>query len=256
MLELLLSPIDPSRPHEIGTMLSWHARLMVLAWGILVPLGILSARYFKIWPGQRWPEQLDNRLWWALHRLFQYSAACLTLFALALILTQGRGLDAHLHRILGWLVVVLVCVQVASGLLRGTKGGPTEPTMAGDHFDMTPRRIIFEFVHKSLGYIAQILALAALISGLWYANGPLWMWVALAGWWTGLGVVAHLCQRRQMSIDTYQAIWGPDEGLPGNKLDPIGFGIVKRNARNEIVDGPDQPQRDRSDTTSRPSKLS
>jgi hypothetical protein len=67
MLEWLLSPMDAARIHDVGWHLSWHARIMTLAWGILVPLGIIIARYCKISPKQDWPQQLDNHLWWNTH---------------------------------------------------------------------------------------------------------------------------------------------------------------------------------------------
>lgn len=40
---------------------------MVVAWGVLLPLGILIARFFKVTPRQRWPAELDNKFWWYSH---------------------------------------------------------------------------------------------------------------------------------------------------------------------------------------------
>ena len=60
MWDWLLGPIDPSRAHEVGTLISWHARTMVLAWGILAPLAVMIARFFKVLPSQNWPGELDN----------------------------------------------------------------------------------------------------------------------------------------------------------------------------------------------------
>lgn len=37
---------------------------MVLAWVILLPLGVLIARFFKITPHQSWPASPDNKFWW------------------------------------------------------------------------------------------------------------------------------------------------------------------------------------------------
>lgn len=232
MWEWLLSPIDAGRPHQIGTLLSWHARAMVLGWGICVPLGVLIARYFKIWPGQDWPRELDSQRWWIAHRVFQYTAAALSLIAVLLIWLHGRDhADAQPHRILGYGVLALLCLQVAGGLLRGTKGGPTDRapdgSLRGDHFDMSRRRLAFEVVHKGAGYLALVLAVAAILSGLWYANGPVWMWGVLGLWWAALGWGAVLCQRRRMAVDTYQAIWGPDTAYPGNRLRPVGVGVTR-----------------------------
>ena len=38
-MEWLLAPIDGTRPHEVGILLSWHGRTMVLAWAFLIPGG-------------------------------------------------------------------------------------------------------------------------------------------------------------------------------------------------------------------------
>ena len=51
-MDWLLAPIDPTRAHEVGLAISWHARLMVLGWGILAPLAVIIARFFKVMPGQ------------------------------------------------------------------------------------------------------------------------------------------------------------------------------------------------------------
>lgn len=225
MWEWLISPIDASRAHDMGTLLSWHGRFMVLAWGICAPLGVIVARYLKVLPWQDWPRQLDNQVWWVLHRVLQYSATVLTVIALIVILFKGREYTAATHRLLGYLVVALTVAQVLGGWLRGSKGGPTEPSRAGDHFDMTPRRLVFEYVHKICGYTALLVSGTAILTGLWLANGPVWMWLCLGLWWLVLAMAAAVFQRRGWAIDTYQAIWGPDPSLPGNRTPPIGIGV-------------------------------
>ena len=225
MWEWLISPIDAGRAHDMGTLLSWHGRFMVLAWGICAPLGVVVARYLKVLPWQDWPRQLDSQVWWVLHRVLQYGATALTVIALIVILFEGREYAAATHRLLGYLVVALTVAQVLGGWLRGSKGGPTEPSRAGDHFDMTPRRLVFEYVHKICGYAALLVSGAAILTGLWLANGPVWMWLCLGLWWLALAVVAAVLQRRGWAVDTYQAIWGPDPALPGNRTPPIGIGV-------------------------------
>lgn len=230
MIEWLLGPIDVSRAHEVGQLVSWHARLMVLAWGGLFPVGVLIARFFKIMPGQSWPDQLDNRLWWYSHQILQYAGFAAVLVGLVLILKHtGMSGELEYHRISGYAVVVLCMLQVISGWIRGSRGGPDEKaeaqSIAGDHYDMTPRRKAFEAYHKTFGYAAILLALTTIGSGLWEANAPRWMWLAIGSWWLVLVVAFVLFQRRGMTIDTYQAIWGPDPAHPGNRLPPIGWGI-------------------------------
>lgn len=230
MMEWLLAPIDAGRAHDLDLYQAWHGRLMVLAWAFLFPLGILAARFFKITPRQDWPNRLDNPFWWHLHRLTQYVGGVAVIIALVLIEPSGLTPLNH-HAAAGWLVIVLCVVQFLSAWLRGSKGGPTDPapdgSLRGDHFDMTLRRRIFERVHKVVGYIAILLALGVTGTGLWTANAPVWIWLAIALWWCLLGAAFVRLQRMGRAVDTYQAIWGPDENLPGNTVKPIGWGIVR-----------------------------
>lgn len=227
MLSFLTAPIDPTRAHEISILLSWHGRLMVLGWGVLAPLAVLAARFYKIWPGQKWPQALDNPSWWRLHWVVQTLVVVLTIAALVLVLSEARRANAPTHRILGYLVVALGLCQFLGGLLRGSKGGPADKVLRGDHFDMTSRRIVFERLHKSLGYGALMLGLAAAGTGLWAANAPVWMPLSLTVFWVAMMVCFIRLQRKGRAVDTYQAIWGPDPALPGNQRDPIGWGITR-----------------------------
>ncbi|MCC6869943.1 MAG: cytochrome b [Burkholderiales bacterium] len=201
---------------------------MVLAWGILAPVGALAARYGKILPGQGWPRRLDNPLWWHAHRGCQYAAVALTFVGLYLAWTAGADSTRSLHAVLGWGVALAGIAQVAGGLLRGSKGSTAEP--AGDHYAMTRRRVRFERIHKSLGWGAVLLAAATIVLGLHLADAPRWMAAILLLWWAGLGAVAFVLQRRGWCADTYQAIWGPSPEHPGNRIPPIGWGIRRGEA--------------------------
>ena len=222
-----LQPIDPSRPHDVGLLVSWHGRLMTVAWVFLLPLGIFAARFFKITPRQKWPEMLDNTAWWNAHRALQYSGGVAVLLAMGLILSRPNLGGLGWHGMFGWLTIGLLAVQFVSAWLRGSKGGPTDKSLAGDHFDMTLRRRVFEYVHKFAGYLALALAAAAVLLGLSFVNAPIWMWLAIVLWWAVLGGVFGVLQRAGRATDTYQAIWGPDPGLPGNQVRPIGWGIKR-----------------------------
>lgn len=230
MIDWLLLPIDPSRLHDVGFNVSWHARLMVLAWAFLFPVGVIIARFYKITPGQDWPRVVDNLIWWRCHLVFQIIGGFVVLGALYFILTNpGRAFHFSTHTMLGWTVVAFCLFQFVAGFLRGTKGGPTEPatdgSTYGDHYDMTPRRLAFEYLHKSIGYLALLLSAATILTGLWTANAALWMWICIPLWWAVLIAVFIYLQSKGKTIDTYQAIWGPDPIHPGNRMKPIGPGI-------------------------------
>ncbi len=229
MFEWWLTPLSGATSHDIAAPVAWHARLMVLAWGVMIPAGALWARFWKVAPGQNWPHELDDKRWWHAHRTLQISGVALASLAVApVIAAASTGPAAEIHRTLGWLIVAAGAWQVAHGLGRGSKGGPTEPTMRGDHYDMTLRRVVFERVHKALGWIAVVTAVAAIASGLIAADAPRWMAATIGAWWLLLGTAFVRWQRAGRALDTYQAIWGPDPALPGNRRAPIGWGVVRR----------------------------
>ncbi|GAB0117841.1 cytochrome b561 domain-containing protein [Acidisoma sp. 7E03] len=212
-------------------LLAWHARLMVLGWTILIPSGVFIARFVKITAWQDWPNTLDSKLWWYSHRRLIDAALLAILAALALAwLGAGPGNRLMaLHRWLGWVISGGLALQVLAGLFRGTKGGPTEATLRGDHYDMTPRRVAFEYLHKSLGWLLLMLAVGEVFLGLWMVNAPRWMAVVITLWWCVFLAVFVWAQRRGLCIDTYQAIWGPATEHPGNlRRRPIGWGVRRR----------------------------
>ena len=222
-MDWLLAPVDAARAHEVGLAVAWHGRSMVLAWGLLAPLAVLIARYFKVMPGQDWPRELDNQTWWRSHWLGQSVVVLLTVIGISLVF--GGGGDWNLHARLGYAVLVLALAQVGFGLFRGTKGGPGEVDIHGDHYDMTLWRVMFEWVHKLTGYALLVIAMFTVALGMWHANAPVWMWLSLSLWWLALAIAAIRLQRRGYAIDTYQAIWGPGSEHPGNRRKPIGWGI-------------------------------
>lgn len=228
IVDWLALPLSGATTHAIDPRIAWHARAMVLAWGVLLPLGALAARYLKVLPAQDWPRRLDHRAWWNLHRGFQYLGVALTLAAIWLVWRAGTSPARSAHAILGWGLVLAALIQVASGWLRGTKGGPDDP--AGDHYAMTRRRLAFERLHKGLGWMALFVSVVAIALGLALADAPRWMPVALVLWWMALTAAALALQRRGWCADTYQAIWGPSPAHPGNRIQPIGWGVRRGDA--------------------------
>ena len=224
VLAWLMQPMIEGRPHHIEPLQAWHARIMILAWAVMIPVGMLIARFFKVTPRQPWPRVLDSQRWWKSHLRLQLGGVILTACAVALA-WRVSGHDARLaelHRMAGWLVCALALLQVLGGFLRGTKGGVDEP---GDHYDMTRRRVVFEYSHKALGYLSLLAALAAIISGLLHVNAPRWMPLLLACWGVGWLTAFAWLQYRGWCLDTYQAHWGAGLEHPGNRRPAIGPGI-------------------------------
>ncbi|MEP4194683.1 MAG: cytochrome b561 domain-containing protein [Aliishimia sp.] len=255
MFEWLLSPIDPARVHDLGFAVSWHARSMVLAWGVLAPLAVIIARFFKITPKQDWPRQLDNQFWWRCHLIGQSGVVVLSLVGLALIF----GLTSRpvsLHGWLGYGVLIGLIAQVAIGVFRGDKGGPTAPhadgSLRGHHYDMTRWRRIFEHAHKALGYAVIALAMTTILFGLWHSNAPRWMWMSLAIWWPCLVLVFIILQKRGYAVDTYQAIWGDDPAHPGNQRTAPGWGVHRPGDTTTQANGEPHVRNDRGNRVRSP----
>jgi hypothetical protein len=172
---------------------------------------------------------------------FQSVCALLTLVAIALIyqksgqtapqvLAKTQTPSQWLHHFFGYCIGVSVVAQITHALFRGSKGGPTDKTMRGDHYDMTPHRKRFERIHKSLGWFSLFTAWITIALGLFLADAPRWMPILLAAWWGALALLAIRWQRAGQCIDTYQAIWGLDTMHPGNAPNappPIGIGVRK-----------------------------
>jgi len=239
-LAWLQRPMVDGRPHLIEAAQAWHARAMVLAWAVMIPLGILAARFFKIVPRQAWPAQLDNKWWWHMHLALQLGGIALTAGAVALVwqASGSAGDLAGLHRASAWATCALAGLQALGGVLRGTKGSPDEP---GDHYDMTGRRIVFEYAHKIAGYLALAVAAVAIVTGLLHVNAPRWMPVLIGAWALAWTAAFAWLQCRGWCIDTYQAIWGADRRHPGNRRPPVGPGIRRHGDSAAACGGPGAP---------------
>ena len=237
LLTWLNVPLSGNAAHFVDPMIAWHGRLMVAAWLVVLPVSIIMARFYKVNPRQNWPKALDNPFWFIWHRRLAYLAIALTVAALAALLWARKEswFNAGSHAIAGWTVVLLTCAQIVSSLLRGTHGGPVDPFTRklkprgewfGDHYCVTKRRVVFEYTHKIIGGIIVPIMLVAIVTGLWLADAPRWMWLGLVSICVIVIIVFIRLQRRGRCIDTYQAIWGLDPTLPGNlRKWPIGWGI-------------------------------
>jgi hypothetical protein len=158
---------------------NYHAWLMVGIWMFLVPLCITIIRYFKPRPtefGLQIKIGITRPEWWwfNVHKYGLYTAVTLALIGVIVALVVSGGFSGSVHSKFGILTVILGCLQVISGMLRGTHGGKyykspdlDDPaSWQGDHYSRTPRRRIFEAYHKTTGYFTLFCALGAIGSGL------------------------------------------------------------------------------------------
>jgi hypothetical protein len=205
-----------------------HALLMVGIWFFLVPLCIISIRFFKPVPTFRGitikigPTDI-NWWWFHVHKYGLYLAVGLSLGGLTFAIVVSQGFSGSMHSIFGALTIFLGCLQVVSSWFRGTHGGKyynlakaDDPaTWRGDHYDMTPRRRRFEAYHKTAGYLTGFFAVGAAASGLMQFNLPVMAGVVLAaaGAVFVLWMVLEYQGRRN---DSYRAVFGFDPDHPFN----------------------------------------
>ncbi len=206
----------------------YHAILMVGIWFVLVPLSIVSIRFFKPKPtlkGITEKIRPTNIKWWwfHFHKYGLYLAVGLSLVGLAVALVVSKGFSGSLHSIFGALTILLGCLQIVSSWFRGTHGGkyynlatPDDPSSwRGDHYDMTPRRRRFEAYHKSAGYLAGFFAVGAAASGLMQFRLPIMAGVVLASA-AAVFVLWMVLEYQERRNDSYRAVFGFDPDHPFN----------------------------------------
>jgi hypothetical protein len=208
---------------------NYHAYLMVFVWMVLVPLCILIIRFGKPRPtatGLHRKVYIWHEEWWwfSTHKYGLAAAMTLSVIGGAIAVTVSKGYSGTVHATFGLLAIILGVIQVVAGALRGKHGGknyytadPAKPeTWFGDHYNMTPRRRIFEAWHKNAGYFAAFCALAAVASGLMQYPMPGLKWVIVALILVVLCVAAY-CDYIGIRYDGYRAAHGTDPNAPFNK---------------------------------------
>lgn len=208
---------------------NYHAILMFGIWMVLVPLCIMSIRFFKPRPsefGIRTKISLKNIRWWwfNVHKYGLFLAIGLSLAGLLVAVIVSQGISGSVHSFFGLMTVIMGCLQVGSALLRGTHGGryynnadPDDPsTWHGDHFDYTPRRRIFEAYHKTSGYFTAAFAMGAIGSGLMQYPMPVLSALTLivSVLFLAIWIVLEFQGRR---YDGYRAVFGINPEHPHNK---------------------------------------
>lgn len=206
-----------------------HALLMVTAWFVLVPAGVLAIRFFKPVPTpygiERGTGRFDRKLlWWTIHWTLLYTAIALSLVGTTVAIVVSQGFSGSLHAVFGVGTVIFGCLQIVSAWLRGTHGGKhgaySDPadssTWHGDHYDMTPRRRWFEAYHKNAGYFTLTLAMAAATTGLQqlWIDAVAVLIVAILG---SLLLVTVLLEGLGYRQDTYRSVYGNHPDHPFNK---------------------------------------
>ncbi|GAB4854669.1 hypothetical protein Ancab_023252 [Ancistrocladus abbreviatus] len=135
---------------DLRPVLAVHGFMMFLAWGILLPGGVLAARYLKHVKGDGW---------YRIHVYLQYSGLCIILLGFLFAVAELRGLYVgSLHVKFGLAAMFFACAQPVNASLRPKKPVNGEPT--------SPKRLIWEYCHAVVGRCAILIGIAALITGM------------------------------------------------------------------------------------------
>ena len=133
-----------------------HGISMFIAWGLCAYIGIFSSANRHVFS--------KKAKWYLYHRVFQtltlvFFIAGWIIMIIYKLQQQRNPLDflSDPHQGIGFAVILIGILQPFNTLFRGTKY---------DRITRTKRRIIWEYIHKGLGYAALILAQIAIILGL------------------------------------------------------------------------------------------
>jgi hypothetical protein len=135
---------------NVGDLYIAHGVIMTLAWGILVPLGIFVARYFK-------NSKVLN--WRSSHSTLQMGAFLLfvSAFFIAVAANQASGVHFNsVHAILGLITILLGMLQPILGLCVGG------------------------VIHRAIGYLTLLLAIVEIFLGLRKVDAHIGFFVAFA----------------------------------------------------------------------------
>eukprot|EP00658_Telonema_sp_P-2_P031414 TRINITY_DN23507_c0_g1_i1.p1 TRINITY_DN23507_c0_g1~~TRINITY_DN23507_c0_g1_i1.p1 ORF type:complete len:358 (-),score=39.08 TRINITY_DN23507_c0_g1_i1:141-1214(-) len=136
-----------------------HGSLMLIGWGLLLPVGVILAKCLK---------HREGALWFQLHRGIQCFGLVLALAGWIIALDKFEVLDNteghddsfdsnYSHAIMGCVTMAIGLLQPLNALIRPDAPEPGE--------DGTCLRSIWEVVHKGLGYVALILAVLTISVG-------------------------------------------------------------------------------------------
>ncbi|KAM7258917.1 hypothetical protein ACFE04_014658 [Oxalis oulophora] len=135
---------------DLRPVLAVHGFMMFLAWGILLPGGILAARYLK---------HLKGDGWYQIHVYLQYSGLAICMLGFLFAVAEIRGFSfSPLHVKFGVAAIVLACIQPVNASLRPKK--PPSGT------DISSKRVLWEYCHTIVGRGAAVVGILALFTGM------------------------------------------------------------------------------------------
>jgi len=166
-----------------------HGVLMFLGWGVIIPLGMLFARYFRHLPGP---------IWFDVHRVLQPLGYLIALVGFIIALIMVKGQIAVPHGQFGISIMIVGFFQVLFAIFRPHKEPGSHPTTA---------RKCFEYGHWWVGRLLVLAGIANVFVGI-AQIGVGWPAVAFPvfGVFVGLLVLAVVVREVQNCISPIDTI--------------------------------------------------
>jgi len=196
-----------------------HAVLMALAWGFVLPLGVIVARFGK----ERWPKT-----WFRYHRANQLLGLCMILAAFIIAMvklkTPTTGLPG-VHRALGITLFTLAWLQPVMAAKRPQNDSPNAP------------RFFWARAHWWIGRVAIIMAYVQIPIGMMILPAPnAYVILYVCGVVVAIALYA-LIQLRWDWVHFKREKLGEDaqffrccsRGQPGDKGDVVFHGSSEKN---------------------------
>ncbi|EER88731.1 cytochrome b561, DM13 and DOMON domain-containing protein At5g54830 [Sorghum bicolor] len=146
---LLLSGLAEA-VEDLRPVLAVHGFMMFVAWAILLPGGIMAARYLR---------HLKGELWFQAHTYLQYSSIAVMFLGVLFAVAELRGFSfKSRHARMGAVALTFASMQPINAYLRPhrTENGESLPG----------NRVAWEYLHVLTGRSAALAGIVALFTGL------------------------------------------------------------------------------------------
>ena len=144
-----------SYQHASNAAVLAHGGLMILAWVLLIPVGILVANFCRA-----------ESYWLPVHRATQSISVLLTTIGTIVIIAGVSETGGHhfigAHTFIGIVITVLAIMQPINAFMR--------PPSAEDGMKKSDKRSTWEKFHKASGYILLLLGIVNCFLGLFRSN--------------------------------------------------------------------------------------
>ncbi|KAK7305230.1 hypothetical protein VNO77_43132 [Canavalia gladiata] len=162
--------------HSRNTLRNVHGILNAISWGILMPIGVIFARYLKVFDGL-------GSTWFHLHRACQSLAFLIGIagFGTGLYMGNHNGVYHSPHRCIGITLMCLASAQVFVAIFLRPKK---------DH----KKRIFWNIFHYIVGYSTIVLAVLNVFKGFDILNAQKIWKKTYVGIIISLGIIAMILE--------------------------------------------------------------